>query len=68
MKNDIESIKEKIIKILRDHPEGLTIVDIAKNLGMHRLTATKYIYSLVGAGIIYQRIIGPAKLCYLKKR
>ncbi len=35
---------------------------------MSRLTATKYVHELMGAGMIYQRKVGIAKLCYLKER
>ena len=58
---------ENILQVLREHPEGLTTVDIAKLLGSHRHTITKYIYQLNGEGKIYQRKVGPAKLCYLKR-
>jgi len=58
--------KEKIISILKDHSEGLTLQEIAKLSGMSRITATKYVHELLGAGIIYQRKIGRVKLCYLK--
>ena len=61
-------IREKIIKILKKHPEGLTTVDIAKEIGMTRHSVTKYIYQLLGEGLIFQREIGTAKLCYLKGR
>ena len=57
----------KIVKILSKHPEGLTTVDIAKLLGSHRQTIAKYIYLLVGKGKVYQRKVGSAKICYLKK-
>ena len=60
-------IAEKIVKLLHEHPEGLTTVDIAKFLGSHRHTITKYIYLLIGEGKIYQREVGPAKICYLKR-
>lgn len=63
MKNNV---REKIIKTLREHPEGLTSVEIAKILNSHRHTITKYIYQLVGEGLIHQRKVGTAKLCYLK--
>ena len=59
--------KERIVEVLRKHPEGLTTVDIAKLIGSHRHTVTKYIYQMVGEGAIYQRSIGAAKLCYLKE-
>jgi predicted transcriptional regulator len=60
------NFKERIIEILRNHPEGLTIIEISKLLDSHRHTITKYIYQLIGEGLIYQRKIGTAKLCYLK--
>jgi Fic family protein len=60
------NFRERIIKSLKEHPEGLTTVDIAKILGCHRHTITKYIYQLVGEGLIHQREVGTAKLCYLK--
>ena len=60
------NFKERIIVILRNHPEGLTIIEISKLLDSHRHTITKYIYQLIGEGLIYQRKIGTAKLCYLK--
>ena len=40
MENNVE---ERIVEILRKNPEGLTIVDVAKQLRMHRHTASKYI-------------------------
>ncbi len=61
------SVKDKIIDLLMEYPEGLTTVDIAKALNVHRHTVTRYVYELVGAGIISQRKIGPAKLNYVKK-
>ncbi|MBU5690232.1 MAG: HTH domain-containing protein [Candidatus Aenigmatarchaeota archaeon] len=60
--------KQQIIEILKKHPEGLTLQKIAQLTNMSRLTATKYVHELIGAGIIYQRKIGVAKLCYLKER
>ncbi len=65
MENQIE---KKIIQILRKNPEGLTIVDIAKRLKIHRHTVSKYIYGLARAGIVYQRRIGVVSICYLKER
>jgi len=59
-------IRSEIIEILKKHPEGLTIVEIEKTLGVSKHTATRYIYQLFGEGLIHQRKIGSAKLCYLK--
>ena len=59
---------KKIIKALKEHPEGLSIMEIAELIGVHRHTVIKYIYNLIGLGLIWQRKIGPAKLCYLKDK
>jgi len=60
--------KEIIVKALMKHPEGLTIQQIADAIKTTRITATKYIHELIGEGMVYQRKVGIAKLCYLKKR
>lgn len=62
-----DSLKEKIQEILKKHPEGLTIQDLAKITGAHRQTVTKYVLWLEGAGIVYRRRIGAVTLQYLKK-
>jgi len=62
-----EMIKKKIIKILKDHPEGLTIKDLSEIIGAHRQTITKYVLALEGMGIIYRRRVGSATLHYLRK-
>ncbi len=55
-----------IINILRKNQDGLTLTSIAELTGLHRHTATKYIYELKGAGVINERDVGSAKLCYLR--
>lgn len=65
--NDENHVKSKIKKVLLDHPEGLHILGIAKLVGVHRHTVTKYIHELIGAGVIYQREIGTVKICYLSQ-
>jgi ribosomal protein S24E len=62
-----EEIKQKIIEVLSKHSEGTTIVDISKEIGVHRNTVSKYIYGLVMAGKVDQRRIGVVSLCYLKR-
>ena len=58
-------VRDRILNILRNHPEGLTIKDIAGEIGMTRHAVTKYIYQLLGEKSIRQRDVGTAKLCYL---
>ena len=60
--------KKLILDTLKKHPEGLTLQKISELTDMSRLTATKYVHELMGGGIIYQRKVGIAKLCYLKER
>jgi predicted ArsR family transcriptional regulator len=62
------SARDKIIVLLRKHPEGLTIMEIAELLDISRITVAKYIYGLTVEGMVRQRQIGPAKLCYLEKK
>jgi len=57
-----------IVEVLKNHPEGLTITSLAELAEFHRHTARKYVNELLNSGIIYQRCVGVAKLCYLKER
>ncbi len=63
-----EDPRKLILEALRKHPEGLTLLSLGKVTGLHRHTATKYIHELLGAGIVFQRTVGVAKLCYLKEK
>ncbi|MBI2084464.1 MAG: helix-turn-helix transcriptional regulator [Candidatus Aenigmarchaeota archaeon] len=62
-----ENFRNKLVEVLKEHPEGLTIEDLAKVTDAHRQTATKHILWLEGAGLVYRRRVGAATLCYLKK-
>ena len=64
MENDIE---EKILKLLSQHHEGITITDISRFLNIHRNTASKYAYGLLKSGNLERRQIGMAYLYYIKK-
>lgn len=59
-------VRQRIISILRKNKNGLSITEIADEIGMNRRSVTKYIYQLLGEGLIYHRKIGSAKLCFLK--
>jgi DNA-binding IclR family transcriptional regulator len=61
-------LEEKIIETVKRHPEGLTINQISKELNIHRNTTSKYVFALVRSGILEQRRVGVASLCYLKKK
>ena len=62
----MEKTEKDILRYLKNHPEGTMILDLAKKLGAHRHTVTKYVYRLEGQGKITVRKIGIAKLCYYK--
>jgi predicted transcriptional regulator len=59
------NIKKRILSILKKNPEGLTMLKIAKLVGVHRNTIPKYLYELKGEETVLVRQIGPAKLFYL---
>ena len=63
----ITNAERKILKYLEKNREGDTFTGIARAIGVHRHTATKYIYKLIGEGKIRIRNISTAKVCYLKK-
>jgi predicted transcriptional regulator len=63
--NEKNGVRDRILNILKNHPEGLTIKDIAGEIGMTRHSVTKYIYQLLGEKSIRFRDVGTAKLCYL---
>jgi len=60
-------LEEKILQVLKENPEGLSITDIAKRVGANRNTVSKYIFGLVKAGKVYQRRVGVVSICYLKE-
>lgn len=59
------SVRERIIEVLKISPQGLTILEISNLIGMNRTTISKYVYGLISENVVYQRKIGPAKLCCL---
>ena len=63
----ITDTKDLIIKILREHPEGLMLSEIAELTGMNRLTVTKYVHELMGSKSIFQKKVAAARVCYLRE-
>ncbi len=66
MENINNDIRKRTISILKKNKNGLSITEISDRLDMNRRSVTKYIYHLLGEGLIQQRKVGTAKLCYLK--
>ena len=63
-----EILKKKIVETVKQHPEGLTILDLAKITKAYRQTIAKYILVLEAKGIIYRRRVGSATLHYMKEQ
>ena len=57
----------RILKILGDHPEGLTVSEVSETAGVSRGSAAKKLKYLAYLGKIRRRQIGPAILNYAKK-
>ena len=58
------SKKDLTAELLKKHPEGLTILEIAGLLKISRNTVAVALAELKGAGLIRIRAIGMAKLNY----
>jgi len=63
-----EILKKKIVETTKQHPEGLTTLDLAKITKAYRQTIAKYILVLEAKGIIYRRRVGSATLHYVKEQ
>ena len=61
-----KSKKELVEELLRKNTDGLTVVEIAKKLGISRNTVAVALAELKGADLIRIRTIGMAKLNYWK--
>ncbi|MBI4010010.1 MAG: hypothetical protein HY361_02340, partial [Candidatus Aenigmarchaeota archaeon] len=51
---------------MKNHPQGLTIKELADSIGIHRQTVTKYVLELKGADTLVRRRVGSATLHYLQ--
>src|SRR3989344_3422189 len=58
--------KIKIVDLLKNHPEGLTISDIMRKLALARHTVLARLHHLVGKGDVDVRQINMAKVHYFK--
>lgn len=61
-------VKERILELLKEvYPLDLPISEIARRLGVSRITVAKYIAVLEAEGKIEYRRVGKAKLCKFKE-
>ncbi len=65
----VKSKKELVVELLKKHKEGLTVIETARLLKISRNTVAVVLAELKGAGLIWIRNIGMAKLNYwVRKR
>lgn len=62
-----KDIKNHIIEVLKEHSDGLTILDVAKLTGRNRLTVSKYLAILEAEKIVECNKVGVSKIFRLKK-
>lgn len=62
------SEQKKILSLLKTKNKGLTVGDIAKELGLNRNSSAKYLDILFSQGNVELRQIGPAKLYFPAQR
>ncbi len=63
----MDIIEHKIIMLLKDKNEDITINDIAKNIGIDRHTAAKRLDVLKSQGLVEYRNIGKSKVWKISK-
>lgn len=57
-------VKEAVIGVLKSHPDGVTITNISKALGVTRHTVSLKLAELKGGNTVEIRQVGMAKLHY----
>jgi len=67
MEEERKVIEEKIITLLKQNPHGMTTSDIARALGMNRITVAKYLEVLKAEGIVDYKQIGKMKVWFLNE-
>jgi PAS domain S-box-containing protein len=63
--------QEKIVRIkgiLKDHPQGLTVVDLSRYLCMNRNSVAKYVAILQASGQVELQHFGASKVVFLSQR
>jgi PAS domain S-box-containing protein len=63
-----KEITVQITDLLRAHPQGLSITDIVKKIGLNRNTAGRYLENLLVSGQVEMRHFGMAKIYTLSNR
>ena len=67
MIGDFEEIG-RIRELLTEHPRGMSITEISRELGIHRTTVAKYLDGLQMKGEVDMRVVSTAKMYHLSTR
>jgi len=62
-----DEIKQKLVDVLQDSKTGMSGVEIAKKLGVNRITITKYLNVFAAEGLIREKKIGNVNLWYIEE-
>ena len=64
----IQQTAERIREVLKKNPQGLSITDIVREVGVNRNTAGRYLEKLLLSGQVEMRHFGMAKIYSLANR
>jgi len=64
----VEETKERILNVIKENPEGLTIQEIARKAKVSRITASIYVHELLGEGKVFQKKVGVYRIIFPKER
>jgi len=62
-----EDIQQKIIELLQNSNSGMSGVEISKQLGINRITVTKYLNIFAAEGLLHKKNIGNVTLWFAEK-
>lgn len=63
-----EDVVSRIVDVLKSHPDGLNIVEIAEQTGLNRMSAAKYLEVLTAQEWVAAEVFGRSKVFTLPKR
>ncbi len=58
----------RIKELLKNNPRGMNVTEIAREIGMNRLSVAKYLEMLVISGHLDVKAFGPSKVYFLSQR
>jgi len=65
---EYENILSQIKELLKDHPKGLNIRSISKEININRMSVAKYLEVLTARGMVDYRVVGNSKIFSLAQQ